>query len=143
MTTKDPSAGKIIEQSMTKSGASAENIMSASAAIVEAHTAVADAIKPNTPVETMGQPSITHTAKTERQIQNFDALPIVKTSIAFWTENIDATVGYLMQLPKAKNFEEACIIQSDFMMKNTHRAWHFVSDCLMLATLGAHQTSTP
>ena len=128
---------------MTKSGASAKKIMSAAAAIVEAHTAVADAIKSNTPVATPATPFVSHAANTEHQTQNFDGLPIVKTSIAFWTENIDATFQYLMQLPNAKDFKGSCIIQLDFMMKNTHKARRYVLECTTLAPSRTHQKLTP
>jgi len=129
---------------MTKSGASAKKIMSAAAAIVEAHTAVADAIKSNTPVATPATPFVSHAANTEHQTQNFDGLPTgTAACIAFWTEYIDATFQYLMQLPNAKDFKGSCIIQLDFMIKNTHKAWRYVLECTTLAPSRTHQKLTP
>jgi len=129
---------------MTKSGASAKKIMSAAAAIVEAHTAVADAIKSNTPVATPATPFVSHAANTEHQTQNFDGLPTgTAACIAFWTEYIDATFQYLMQLPNAKDFKGSCIIQLDFMMKNTHKARRYVLECTTLAPSRTHQKLTP
>lgn len=118
--------------------------MSAAAAIVEAHTAVADAIKSNTPVATPATPFVSHAANTEHQTQNFDGLPTgTAACIAFWTEYIDATFQYLMQLPNAKDFKGSCIIQLDFIMKNTHKARRYVLECTILAPSRTHQKLTP